>query len=672
MYQQLLWFLPPSVRPSRRDDIRRALLVVVGALLTVVGGAGIAAMQLLWGVPLAALASLVATAVAGALPFWIRHTGRWRVAAVILIAAVWVPACAVAILTGGAMSSSLYYVVFGAAMASLALGPRAGIALAALNAAIVGGIYLAHSRGMAPVLVVDAQVALESTMRGAFVFNMALAALVTGYEVLRAAAVREGEANERRFRVLVDQGPDLIAELNAAHGVVAANAGGAAFARSLADTLSGSACDGGIAVGDRDDVRRAFLRLDTRSPVHAGPLRWTDPALGRERWIEAALTRYHAGGDVRTLVVARDVSDRLAMEAQLRHSQKMQAVGELASGISHDVNNLLMVISGYSELLALQVPDHPALHRATAEIRRATGQGAALTRRLLGLASGSPGASRVLDLNAVVRDCQGLLHTLVGEGIALSVQAGTDVLAVRADPGELEQVLVNLVANARDALPPGGRVDVRVSHAGGEAVLDVRDNGPGMEPAVLERIFEPFFTTKPAGAGTGLGLFVVYSVVQRHGGRVHVASTPGVGTRVTIHFPVSPDAYTPPTPTPGSTPRGNERVLVVEDRPEIRSLIAQALESAGYQVVAAADGVEALDAGRSARVDLVVSDIVMPRMGGPALVAALRQLHPGLRALYISGGPPPTGEVAPTDRVLRKPFEVQELGRVVRDVLDTA
>lgn len=665
----LLWFLPPRVRPTGRDDLRRALLVIGGSFLTAIIATAVAMMQFLWAVPIAGVVSLGAGFVAALLPFWIRRTGHWQSTAAILTAAVWIPALGISIATGGVLIAALYYLVLGAAMAALTVGPRMGLVLGVVNALVVAAIVGARHVGMVPPVVVDNRIAIESAMRGAFTFNLALAALVAAYEFLRSAALRESDANERRFRALADYGPDLIAELDPAGRVVASSTGGGDLAAALAGVVSGAPSQDAIHADDRASVVAAFAQLARESSVRVGPLRWARDH-GGTTWVEAALTRYPAAQEDRTLVVARDVSERIELEAHLRQSQKMQAVGQLASGLSHDFNNVLMAILGNSEILAARMATNPMVRETAAEIRLATEQGAALTRRLLGLANPAPAATRVLDVSAVVRDCEKLLRVVAGEAVTLTVDA-RPALPVRADAGELEQVLVNLVANARDALGPNGTVCISTARDGDRAAVAVRDSGKGIDPAVRDRIFDPFFTTKASGGGTGLGLYVVYTVVSRLGGEVKVESEPGEGTRFTILLPLA-EAGPRKADTAASPPAagGRERILLVEDRVELRDLLRRWLEMAGYDVTVAADGVEALALGVRQAVDLVVTDVVMPRMGGPALVAALREGRPSLPVLFISGGPPTHDTLAATDRILRKPFIGDALLHAVREALD--
>ena len=530
MQEFLLRFLPASQRPSERGDLHRALLVIAGGFLGGVTGLLIAAMQAAWGIRESALACSVFAAVSFALPFWVRRTGRWRAAAAVMTALIWSTSFGVAALTGGTVVPALYYLVFAAAVATITLGARVGIALAVVNTLVVGGLYALHVEGVAPLRVVATELGLRSAMRGAFVFNGVLAALVAAYEWLRAAALRESAQNERRYRALADYGPDLIAEIDEAGRIAHVSGGGGA----LNAILNGRAALDTIHADDRAAVRDAVRLLETQASVRVGPLRWRERGSGLN-WFEASLTRFHAGKRRHGLVVARDVTARMNLEAQLRQSQKMQAVGQLASGLAHDFNNLLMVVSGYAESLVGRLKSDPEASAALEEIQRATDQGAALTRRLLALSRPTVLQRTAIDLNAVVRENEKMLRVLLGESITLLLEVPPGDARVRADAGEIEQVLVNLVANARDALPSGGTVRIASFARGGRASLVVHDNGAGIAPALRERIFEPFFTTR--ADGTGLGLAVVRSVIAAHGGRVGVAARAQGGAEFEIRLP---------------------------------------------------------------------------------------------------------------------------------------
>jgi PAS domain S-box-containing protein len=667
MREYLARFLPPSALPAERADQHRAYLTLAGAWIAAALGFAISAMQAAWGVRDSAIASGLLAAGCLALPFWVRRTGRWRVAAALLTAMIWCAALAVSLLTGGTLVPALYYLVYAAAVGTITLGPRLGVGLGLANAAVIATLYGRHLAGVPPPHAVDPEVGLASAMRGALVINAALAALVTAYEWLRAAALRESQESERRYRALADYGPDLIAEIDAGGRVANLSAGGG----SLATLLGGGNALDAIHEDDRGILLEAVRQLSHQSSVRVGPIRGR-LADGGLRWFEAALTRFRVRSEARILVVAREVTERVQLESQLRQSQKMQAVGQLASGLAHDFNNVLMVVSGYAETLAGRLKSDPDASAALEEIQRASDQGAALTRRLLALSRPSALNRAPVDLNGLVRANEKMLRVMLGESVTLLLEIAAGDALVNADGGELEQVLVNLVANARDALPGGGTVRIATFARGARVALVVHDNGAGIAPALRERIFEPFFTTKPAGHGTGLGLYVVYSIVSGLGGEIELQTDVGAGTRVTVMLPqVAPDERATQVATRRDRARGgSECVLVVEDRPELRELLRSALADAGYRMVVAADGLEALALDVRDRVDVVVTDVVMPRMGGVALVAALREKRPELRALYVSGHPTDVVRPRAHDRVLRKPFLIQDLQRTLRDVLD--
>ena len=668
MQERLLWFLPTAVRPEDRDSLRRALLVVGGSFVAMGVAAGMAALQAFFGIWQALVACIACAAVCALLPFWIRRTGAWLAAGFALCAAIWLPAFSVIVLTGGAIVPASYYLVFAAGVAVIVIGYRAGAVIAIANAVVLAGVYALSVLGIEFAVPVPAEVAMPIALRGAFIFNLALAGLVAAYELLRAAAANDIEENERRYRALADYGPDIIAELDSSGRVLHSSAKG----DSIASALAGRSALDAVHREDHSKLRDAIRLLETQPSVRVGPLRWMK-GQHDAAWFEASLTRYRVALESRLLVVARDVSERIALEAQLRQSQKMQAIGQLGSGLAHDFNNLLMVISGYSEVVASRSKGDPELVAAAQEIQHATDQGAALTRRLLGLSRPTAVSRRVLDLNEVVRENEKMMRVLLGEGIALMLELSPGTQTVSADAGELEQVLVNLVANARDALSSSGTVRIATHPHGERVALVVHDNGGGIEAAIRERIFEPFFTTKEEGQGTGLGLYVVYAVVSSLGGEIEVHSDPGDGTRITILFPCAdPQRREAAAPHTSRVAGGTERILVVEDRAELRALLRRALEDVGYEVIVAGDGLEALALNVRERIDLVVSDVVMPRMGGIALVAALREKRPELRALFVSGQPADPGRSDARDRVMRKPFLTEDLQRAVREILDAA
>jgi two-component system cell cycle sensor histidine kinase/response regulator CckA len=388
--------------------------------------------------------------------------------------------------------------------------------------------------------------------------------------------------------------------------------------------------------------------------------------------------------------VRRAEAEKAALEAVLQRSQRLEGLGRLAGGIAHDFNNLLAVILGYSVLVADQLPDGDRLRGDVEQITDAAERAAALTRQLLAFGRREMVRPRAIDLGEVVTDTQKLLRRTLGEHVELEVRLGADLWPVRADRGQLEQVLLNLVVNGRDAMPDGGPITIEtgnlsidepgperpVTAAGRWVRLAVRDTGTGMAPEVKEHAFEPFFTTKPQGVGTGLGLATVYGIVTEAGGHVELHSGPGDGTTVEILLPaVDADAPEDPVSTPaGRTAGRGERVLVVEDDPSVRMLVGRVLRDAGYAVLHAGGPAEAIELAAGAPVDLLLTDVVMPGMSGRELVAALRATRRDLPVLYMSGH---TGDVVMSDgrgdaavAFLPKPFDHSELLAAVRTALD--
>jgi signal transduction histidine kinase len=378
-------------------------------------------------------------------------------------------------------------------------------------------------------------------------------------------------------------------------------------------------------------------------------------------------------------------------EEQLRHSQKLEAVGRLAGGVAHDFNNLLTAIIGYSELIETRNQGDTKEHAQL--IRKAGEQAAALTRQLLAFSRKQLLDPRVFDLNVLVHDMEKLLQRVIGEGIHIVIEAEATGARICADPSQLEQVLLNLGVNARDAMPTGGTLRIvtkevvlapeEVESRGLEVApglyiaLVVSDTGSGMDEETRSRIFEPFFTTKGPGKGTGLGLATVYGIVKQSDGGITVESTPGEGCTFSIYLPVSAAELSAEDAAPAQTDtRGSETVLVVEDEEVVRDLICAVLSESGYDVLCAGSAEEALRITRAhpAEIELLVTDIVMPDMHGPELARELATLKPEMKILYVSGYSEndisDQGVIEPGLLVLQKPFTQQSLGRKVREILD--
>ncbi|HEX8851011.1 MAG TPA: ATP-binding protein [Gemmatimonadaceae bacterium] len=368
-------------------------------------------------------------------------------------------------------------------------------------------------------------------------------------------------------------------------------------------------------------------------------------------------------------------------DEQLRQSQKLEAIGTLAGGVAHDFNNLLTVISGFTQLALIQAAQGRAAQDDLRQVAGAADRASHLTRQLLAFGRKQVLQPRVLDLAEVVAGIEPMLRRLIGEHIELRTEHARPAARVHADPGQLEQVIVNLAVNARDAMPNGGVLTIATEHGGGAdsglVRLVVRDTGTGMSEATRARIFEPFFTTKEPGKGTGLGLSTVYGIVAQSGGRIEVESALGAGTTFAVMLPAGESAAPAERneATASPPPRGTETVLLVEDEATVRDLAERALRTQGYAVLVAENGAAALDIARGVPgvIDLLVTDVVMPGMSGPMLVTRLAALHPAIRVLYVSGYADDTiasYRLDPTSAFLAKPFTPVSLAWKVREVLD--
>jgi two-component system, cell cycle sensor histidine kinase and response regulator CckA len=418
---------------------------------------------------------------------------------------------------------------------------------------------------------------------------------------------------------------------------------------------------------------------------------------GRRVPLEVASRLTGTGGETDGVQgVARDVSERLALEEQLRQAQKMEAVGQLAGGVAHDFNNLLTAISGYSEFaLARLEGDDPKLRSNIHEIKRSAERASALTRQLLAFSRKQILQPTLLRPDELVGGLDELLRRLIGTHIEILTLSRPGLGLVRVDPGQLEQVILNLVVNARDAMPGGGKLTIETANVdlddaearaydgaepGAYVMLAVHDTGAGIDNTALARIFEPFFTTKEQGKGTGLGLATVYGIVQQSGGFVTVESEVGSGSSFRVYLPRLEEEITPRESADdddGGLAEGSETVLLVEDEAVVRDLLREVLETTGYRVLEAVDGVDALDvAGEHAgTIDLLLTDVVMPKMSGRDLAERFRGLRPDTKILYTSGyndALADNGVLAPGTEFLQKPFTFAELTNKVRHVLDAA
>ena len=390
--------------------------------------------------------------------------------------------------------------------------------------------------------------------------------------------------------------------------------------------------------------------------------------------------------------IMRDLTERKKIEAQLHQSQKMEAVGQLAGGVAHDFNNLLTVINGFSEIVAGTLPPNDPNRKMLQEVSKAGERAASLTRQLLAFSRKQVLEPRVLDLNSVVTNTENMLRRLIGEDVMLWTVLAPALSCVKVDPGQIEQVIMNLAVNARDAMPQGGKITIETQNVdlgetyaashqevrpGRYVMLAVSDTGCGMTPEIQSHIFEPFFTTKGPSKGTGLGLATVYGIIKQSGGYIYVYSEPGRGTSFKIYLPpVEERISTKQSEGNKRTQQGTETILLVEDEDAVRTVTYSALRLFGYTVLEANRGTEAirLCERHQGPIHLLVTDVVMPEMGGRQLVERLAQLRPDLKVLYLSGYTDDAvvrhGVLQADVAFLQKPFTPTSLANKVRDVLD--
>ncbi len=389
--------------------------------------------------------------------------------------------------------------------------------------------------------------------------------------------------------------------------------------------------------------------------------------------ISSFLTRDTDGKPLCFATVQHDLRETKRLESELRQAQKMEALGRLAGGIAHDFNNLLTVILSYSAMLAKSLPPDSRSARDVVQIGRAGQRAAELTHQLLAFSRKQVLEPKALDLGAALQMMEGMIRRLIGEDIELRIVLGHDVPAVMVDAGQVEQVVMNLSVNARDAMQGGGVLTLETSRAeGGHAILSVADTGVGIDAKTKAHMFEPFFTTKDRGKGTGLGLSTVMGIVEQSGGRVTVESEPGRGTTFRVILPAVAADLAPATPRTITAIRGTGRILLVEDEADVRVLVGSVLRDAGYVVIEASDGELALKAV-DGPIDLLLTDVIMPKMSGRQLAARFREVQPEARVLYMSGYTDDKlgqhGVLDPDVELIQKPLTPDALLRRVRDVL---
>src|SRR5216117_2818854 len=498
--------------------------------------------------------------------------------------------------------------------------------------------------------------------------------------------------SERKYRLLFETNPEpmFVYDFETLRILAVNGAAVARYGHTEAEFLQLTLRD----IRPPEEQARLEEELAQRSDdgaVRAGVRHWTKQ--GKRFDVDLVARPLEFAGRRARLVLARDVSAQRHLEEQLRQSQKMEAVGQLAGGIAHDFNNLLTAILGSTQLLLHNTPPGDPRREDAEEIRHAGLRAAELTRQLLAFSRRQVLAPKVLDVNAVVANMDRMLRRLLGEDVELVTSLQPAAGTVNADPGQLEQVLLNLAVNARDAMPGGGRLSIGTTRvtlheehverrhrmpAGDYVSLAVADTGVGMDETTQAHLFEPFFTTKEVGKGTGLGLATVYGIVKQSGGYIWVYSEPAHGTTVKVYLPRVPGVAEAPAPAsePQQVRGGDETVLLVEDAAPVRTLARRSLEARGYRVLDAADGPSALElsARHAGGIDILVTDVVMPGMSGRELAERLAPARPSMKVLYTSGYTDDAmvrqGVLNAGVAFLQKPFVPDTLARKVREVLD--
>lgn len=514
--------------------------------------------------------------------------------------------------------------------------------------------------------------------------------------------------NETLLSGIINSATDAVITLDAQHRIIIFNKAAEEIFGYSAQEMQGQTLDRLLPVEFRQSHQAFITRfgqkgITSRAMGNLAPLKALRKN-GEEFPIEATISHLTINGQQLFTAVLRDVTARqqaaatlAKTEAQLRQAQKMEAVGRLAGGIAHDFNNLLTAITGYTELVLASVGQADPIYSDLQEISQAANRAAKLTRQLLTFSRQQLPQFQVLDLNEVVRGIHKLLARVIGEDVKLELQLDETPGMVRADLGQLEQVIINLAINARDAMPDGGILTLKIGKtnlagenlppyeeikSGNYLVLTVQDTGTGMDEETVKHIFEPFFTTKGLGQGTGLGLSTVYGIIRQSGGFIEVQTTPGAGTTFQIHLPqvqqtdesvsFSQDSKVFLV-SPG---RGRETILVVEDAEAVRALMGKLLSRQGYNVLEAANAGEALLICESYQkeIELMITDVIMPRLNGRQLANRLSKLRPRMKVLYISGYNDrlilPEELQASSINFLPKPFAANELIQKVRQILD--
>ncbi len=640
------------------------------------------AYQWAWGAPGFALLAAVSLILTACVPIALRLSGSLALAGNLLTAAPFLGMTLANLASGGRAVASVLMLAFVPLIAALTGGRRSAGVWAVVVCAQIAALPWLSSLGLPVWIEPDPLAVGRAIFRAPLLGTLVLLAGIFAYEAVTERAFRSSRIHRRlrqteeRYRQLVETSPDGIASTRFGRIEFANAALARLFGVPSREALRGRRAADFVGPDQWDVLReRTSLREGVILPAHEFQLRRGD---GTEFPAEVASATLPGSEGAEFLHVVRDLTRRKQLEEEARQSRKIEAVGQLAGGVAHDFNNMLTVILGEADGLIEDPPASGAARRESLEaIRTAAERSAALTKKLLAFSRQQVLQPRLLDLNLVVSDLLDILRRLVPETISIETELASDLPGLTADPIQLEQVILNLVVNARDA---GARQIVlgteRLPQGAGDGpalVLWVRDDGSGMDAATREKAFDPFFTTKPQGTGTGLGLSTVHGIVAQSGGSVALDSESGKGTTIRI---VLPCEQVRPAAESGraSDEALAASVLLVEDEPSVRRLARLSLEGAGFRVLEARDGVEALELARrhAGHIDLVVSDLVMPRMGGAELVDRLRALDPDLAVLFMSGyaevSPERPGGDAYT--LLHKPFTRQQLVAEARRLLE--
>ncbi len=527
-------------------------------------------------------------------------------------------------------------------------------------------------------------------------------ALQQAEQATRSAEERERELNrqqellqerERRYRLLAESTNDIIVQFDRDGRVLEVGSQIEAQLGYPVDQLIGGSAFEPIHPDDLAAVQAAWDQVWQQKTAHVTyRFRLAD---GQWRWFEARMSRIETDGQDTVFVVAIDVTERRNLAEQLQQAQKMESIGRLAGGIAHDFNNLLTVMHGYVELVLADLPTDSAAAQDLRELQHTQERATKLTRQLLAFARNQVITPQLLDLSTLINDMARMLTRLIGEDVEMRIYHQPALAPVYADPGQIEQVIVNLIVNARDAMPGGGSLIIETNNAalseaytrahtgvtaGSYVMVAISDTGTGIPDDIKPYLFEPFFTTKAPGQGTGLGLATCYGIIKQNQGFIYIYSEPNVGTTVKFYLPDATGQNAEPvvSAAPADQLYGSERILVVEDETALRELVERVLISYGYSISIAANGAEALHMlaqQNECPIDLLLTDVVMPRLGGQLLVDELKARWPHLKILYTSGYTDQAvlehGRLTSNIDFLPKPFTPLELAWKVRTVLDS-